>query len=129
MARQDRPAAGRPGARGQLHLRPARPGAPTRAERAAPTATALADPARTTTVITRAFTGRPARGLRNGFIERYEATAPLGYPAVHHLTRGMRAAAAAAGDPDRLHLWAGTGDRSASTGPAGAVVDRLAAAL
>ncbi|WP_230688719.1 nitronate monooxygenase [Micromonospora sp. WMMC415] len=81
------------------------------------------------TVITRAFTGRPARGLRNGFVERYEATAPLGYPAVHHLTRGMRAAAAAAGDPDRLHLWAGTGYRSASTGPAGAVVDLLAAAL
>ncbi|MGN9778929.1 nitronate monooxygenase [Micromonospora sp. H33] len=90
---------------------------------------ALADPARTTTVLTRAFTGRPARGLRNGFIERHEASAPPGYPAVHHLTRGMRAAAAAAGDADRLHLWAGTGYRHATTGPAGAVVDRLTTAL
>lgn len=90
---------------------------------------ALADPARTTTVITRAFTGRPARGLRNMFIDRYEPAAPLGYPELHHLTRGMRAAAAAAGHPDRVHLWAGTGYRHARTGSAAAVVEGLTAAL
>ncbi|MFC5911437.1 NAD(P)H-dependent flavin oxidoreductase [Streptacidiphilus monticola] len=87
---------------------------------------ALADPRYTGTVVTRAFTGRPARGLRNGFIERHQDSAPLGYPAVHHLTRGLRTAAPAAGDADRLHLWAGTGYREARTGPAAAVVDRLA---
>jgi nitronate monooxygenase len=90
---------------------------------------ALADPTFTSTVLTRAFTGRPARGLRNQFIERHEATAPLGYPALHHLTRGLRQAAAAAGDPQRLHLWAGGGYRSADTGPAGAVIDGLARGL
>ncbi|MCW3818248.1 nitronate monooxygenase [Micromonospora sp. DR5-3] len=90
---------------------------------------ALADPARTSTVLTRALTGRPARGLRNTFIDRYEPVAPLGYPELHHLTRGMRAAAAAAGHPDRVHLWAGTGYRHAGTGPAAAVVERLTAAL
>jgi len=90
---------------------------------------ALADPAFTSTVLTRAFTGRPARGLRNRFVERHEATAPLGYPAIHHLTRGLRQAAAAAGDPHRLHLWAGSGYRSAVTGPAGSVIDGLASAL
>lgn len=90
---------------------------------------ALADPARTGTVLTRAFTGRPARGLRNAFIDRYEPHAPLGYPELHHLTRGMRAAAAAAGHPERVHLWAGTGYRHATTGPAAAVVERLTAAL
>lgn len=90
---------------------------------------ALADPARTGTVLTRAFTGRPARGLRNAFIDRYEPVAPLGYPELHHLTRGLRAAAAAAGHPDRVHLWAGTGYRHAATGPAAAVIDRLTAAL
>jgi NAD(P)H-dependent flavin oxidoreductase YrpB (nitropropane dioxygenase family) len=74
------------------------------------------------TVITRAFTGRPARGLRNGFIDRHEATAPLGYPEVHHLTRPLRRAAAASGDPERLHLWAGTGYASATPGPAADVV-------
>jgi nitronate monooxygenase len=90
---------------------------------------ALADPAFTGTVVTRAFTGRPARGLRNGFIERHDATAPVGYPAVHHLTRALRQAAARAGDPHRLHLWAGTGFRNARTGPARAVVETLAAGL
>jgi nitronate monooxygenase len=90
---------------------------------------ALADPAFSETVITRAFTGRPARGLRNRFIERHDAGAPVGYPAVHHLTRALRQAAAAAGDPHRLHLWAGTGYRNARTGPARAVLVGLAGTL
>jgi nitronate monooxygenase len=90
---------------------------------------ALADPGFTDTVITRAFTGRPARALRNRFTERHDATAPAGYPAIHHLTRGLRQAAAAAGDPDGVHLWAGTGYRNATTGPARAVIDRLAELL
>lgn len=77
------------------------------------------------TVITHAFTGRPARGLRNGFIDRHEASAPFGYPELHHLTRPLRQAAAAAGDPERLHLWAGTGFRAAPTGPAAAVLASL----
>jgi nitronate monooxygenase len=87
---------------------------------------ALADPARTSTVLTRAFTGRPARGLPNDFIRAYEAVAPLGYPAIHHLTSPLRRAAAAAGDPERVHLWAGTGFRDATTGPLAATLDRLA---
>jgi NAD(P)H-dependent flavin oxidoreductase YrpB (nitropropane dioxygenase family) len=86
---------------------------------------ALADPAFTETTITHAFTGRPARGLRNGFIDRHEATAPYGYPAIHHLTRPMRQAAAKAGDADRLHLWAGTGFRAAREGSAADVVREL----
>jgi NAD(P)H-dependent flavin oxidoreductase YrpB (nitropropane dioxygenase family) len=87
---------------------------------------ALADPRLDRTVITRAFTGRPARGLLNGFIERHETSAITGYPAVHHLTRALRQAAAKAGDPDRLHLWAGTGYRKAPTGPAADVISWLA---
>lgn len=70
---------------------------------------ALVDPARTETVLTRAFTGRPARGLRNAFIDAHEADAPLGYPAIHYLTSPLRKAAAAAGESDFVHLWAGTG--------------------
>lgn len=90
---------------------------------------ALADPARTETVLTRAFTGRPARGLRNGFVDRHEASAPHGYPAIHYLTRELRTAAAAAGHPDRVHLWAGTGYRAARTGPAADIVSELASGL
>ncbi|MET7419615.1 nitronate monooxygenase [Dactylosporangium sp. NPDC005555] len=81
------------------------------------------------TVVTRAFTGRPARALRNGFVDRHDATAPLGYPQVHHLTAPLRKAAAAAGDLDRVHLWAGTGHRHAATGPAAAVIAALTATL
>jgi nitronate monooxygenase len=90
---------------------------------------ALADPARTRTVLTRAFTGRPARGLRNEFTDRYSQAAPSGYPALHYLTSGMRKATAAAGDPERVHLWAGTGFRQATAEPAGAILTRLAAQL
>jgi NAD(P)H-dependent flavin oxidoreductase YrpB (nitropropane dioxygenase family) len=88
---------------------------------------ALVDPAFPGTVVTRAFTGRPARGLRNALAERDDA--PTGFPAVHHLTRRLRQAAAAAGDAQHLHLWAGTGHRSAVPGPAAAVVEDLARGL
>jgi nitronate monooxygenase len=81
------------------------------------------------TVVTHAFTGRPARGLRNDFIDRHEDHAPYGYPALHHLTSPLRRAAAAAGDPERVHLWAGTGYRHATEEPAGTILSRLAAQL
>jgi nitronate monooxygenase len=90
---------------------------------------ALGDPRFTETIVTRAFTGRPARALRNTFIDRYDVIAPTGYPAIHHLTRTLRVAAAAADDPQNLHLWAGTGYRNATTGPAASVVTDLAADL
>jgi nitronate monooxygenase len=76
---------------------------------------------------TRAFTGRYARALVNGFVRDHE-DAPEGYPAIHHLTAPIRAAAAAAGDADRLNLWAGTGWRSARTGPLAGAMDTLLAA-
>jgi nitronate monooxygenase len=77
------------------------------------------------TVVTRAFTGQPARGLRNRFIDEYSAAAPVGYPAIHHLTAPIRAAAAARGDQSALHLWAGTGFASARPGPVAALVEDL----
>jgi nitronate monooxygenase len=86
---------------------------------------ALAGPARRT-IVTRAFTGRPARGLRNVFTDRYDAVAPAGYPAIHNLTSPLRRAAAAAGDVERLHLWAGTAYRHATAEPAGRIIRRLA---
>lgn len=90
---------------------------------------ALVDPARTATVVTRAYTGRPARGLRTTFTDRFSDAAPVGYPEIHHLTRPLRVAAAAAGDADAVHLWAGTGHRHASTGSAGTVTAGLAGRL
>jgi nitronate monooxygenase len=59
------------------------------------------------TAVTRAFTGRRARGIVNRFM-RDHRNAPSAYPQVHHLTAPLRAAARAAGDADRVNLWAGT---------------------
>jgi NAD(P)H-dependent flavin oxidoreductase YrpB (nitropropane dioxygenase family) len=87
---------------------------------------ALGDPSRTTTVLTRAFSGRPARALRNGFVDRYDAIAPAGYPAIHHLTTPLRRAAAEAGDPENINLWAGTGFADATEEPVGVILRRLA---
>ena len=81
------------------------------------------------TLVTRAFSGRPARALPNLFTARYDAIAPEGYPAIHHLTTPLRRAAAAAGDSDRINLWAGTGHASAQEGSAEKTLSRLAEAL
>lgn len=59
------------------------------------------------TDVTRAFTGRRGRGIVNRFM-RDHAGAPSAYPHIHHLTAPLRTAARAAGDPDRVNLWAGT---------------------
>src|SRR5262245_9767091 len=85
----------------------------------------LLDHARATAVM-RAFTGRPARGLGNAFSGRYDASAPTGYPALHHLTRPIRRAAAAATDPEGVNLWAGTGFRLARPAPAAEILAGLA---
>ncbi|MEV7731765.1 nitronate monooxygenase [Streptomyces sp. NPDC088921] len=92
----------------------------------APHKAALVDPAFDTTVVTRAFTGRPARALRNHFTDRYDSIAPAGYPALHHLTGPLRKAATAAADTHLIHLWAGTGHRQARAEPAGDTFARLA---
>jgi NAD(P)H-dependent flavin oxidoreductase YrpB (nitropropane dioxygenase family) len=73
----------------------------------------------------RAWTGRPARGLRNAFSDAYDVSAPSGYPALHHLTRPLRRAAASAADPERVNLWAGSGYRAARQAPAAEILRGL----
>ncbi len=79
------------------------------------------------TAVTRAFTGRPARGIENRFMREHESDAPLAYPEVHNLTAPLRAAAREGGDADGFHLWAGQAHRLAAEVPAGELVSRLAA--
>jgi NAD(P)H-dependent flavin oxidoreductase YrpB (nitropropane dioxygenase family) len=81
------------------------------------------------TVVTRAFTGRPARALPNTFLTKHTAHAPLGYPAVHHLTSPMRKAAAAAGNAEYVNLWAGTGHRAVAERAAAEILHSLAAEI
>ena len=77
------------------------------------------------TEITRAFTGRPARGMVNRFLIENTEAAPAAYPQVHHLTRPVRAAAAKAGDTETLHLWAGQTYPLAGELPAAELVAQL----
>jgi nitronate monooxygenase len=86
---------------------------------------ALRDPQFTETVVTRAFSGRYARGLRNRFIDEHEAEAPFGYPEVHYLTSPLRAASVRAGDPHAVNVWAGTGFREAKAAPVAEIMRRL----
>ena len=78
------------------------------------------------TALTRAFTGRPARGLVNRFMLDHSADAPAAYPQVHQLTKGLRAAAARAGDAAAMSLWAGQGHPFARDLPAGDLTLTLA---
>ncbi|MBC6458110.1 nitronate monooxygenase [Actinomadura sp. HBU206391] len=89
---------------------------------------ALADPRFSATALTRAFSGRPARGLVNRFLALHSAYAPAAYPHVNDLTSPLRRAAAAKGDADTVALWAGTSFRLASEAPAAEIVARFVAA-
>ncbi|MFL5382877.1 MAG: NAD(P)H-dependent flavin oxidoreductase [Longimicrobiaceae bacterium] len=83
------------------------------------------------TVITRAFSGRPARGIENAFIRRVEPirdAIPL-FPAQNTLTRPMRAEAGRRGEPGYLSLWAGTQAHRARALPAAELVRVLVAEL
>ncbi|MFD8570435.1 nitronate monooxygenase [Streptomyces sp. NPDC057694] len=90
---------------------------------------AMTDPLFTRTELTRAFSGRPARGLVNRFLREHGPYAPAAYPEVHHMTSPIRKAAAKAGDPQAMALWAGQGHRLARELPAGQLVEVLTAEL
>jgi nitronate monooxygenase len=80
------------------------------------------------TIVTRAFSGRPARGIVNAFIEQMSepgAPEPLPFPIQNALTGPMRRAAAQQGDAERLALWAGQGVPLARAIGAAELVARL----
>jgi nitronate monooxygenase len=80
------------------------------------------------TRVTRAFSGRPARGIVNRFMQEVEKDpeAILPFPLQNALTRPLRTAAAKAGRAEFLNLWAGQGTRMARRAPAAQLVARLA---
>jgi nitronate monooxygenase len=75
-----------------------------------------------TTALTRAFSGRRARGIVNDFMREHDADAPSAYPQVNRLTSPLRAAARAAGDPEAINLWAGQAYALAQERPAAELV-------
>ena len=66
------------------------------------------------TVVTKSFSGRPARGIKNRFIEEFEQTGiePLPFPSQNTVTKDIRAAAATVHNPEFMSLWAGQSTRS-----------------
>lgn len=81
------------------------------------------------TRVTRAFSGRPARGIANRFMETLDAGAEdiLAFPLQNTLTRPMRTAAGKQGRAEYLSLWAGQGVRMARSTSAAALMESLAA--
>ena len=82
------------------------------------------------TRLTRAFSGRPARGIVNRFMTEFEesdaAGAILPFPLQNDLTRPLRAAAAKQGRAEFLSLWAGQGVRLSQRRMAAQLVECLA---
>ncbi|WP_439282052.1 NAD(P)H-dependent flavin oxidoreductase [Microbacterium sp. A93] len=76
------------------------------------------------TALTRAYSGRWARGLENRFM-REHADAPAAYPEVNDLTQPLRAAATAIGDAESVSLWAGVGAARTRTAPAEEILEAL----
>ena len=80
------------------------------------------------TRLTRAFSGKAARGIVNRFMREVDRDrgAILPFPLQNTLTRPLRTAAAQAGRAEFLSLWAGQGLGLARREPAAALVARLA---
>lgn len=79
----------------------------------------------TDTVITKAFSGRAARGIRNALSDALAEVVVPDYPVMNKLTRELRRRAAAAGDSSVLSLWAGHGVAQGRALPAGDLVVAL----
>ncbi|MCK5361868.1 MAG: DUF561 domain-containing protein, partial [Gammaproteobacteria bacterium] len=63
------------------------------------------------TTVTEAMSGKPARGIRNRYIDEVEALdeSLLPYPAQYSISRELRKAAAERSDADLIAMWAGQG--------------------
>ncbi|POB00544.1 nitronate monooxygenase [Chromobacterium sinusclupearum] len=95
----------------------------------APWKQALAQAKAGDTCLTRAFSGRYARGLSNRYIEamaRCQEQLPA-YPVMNALTGPMRAAAAQASRSDLMSLWAGEGVAEARELPVAELMAQLQA--
>lgn len=77
------------------------------------------------TVVTRAISGRPARGIRTVFLEEATDAAPAAYPQLQAAIAPVRRAGVAAGDERVLSMWAGVGHAQAQERPAAEVVAAL----
>ena len=91
---------------------------------------AIADAADTATVLTRAMSGRLARGIPNRAMREIETTGIIApFPAQNWLTGQFRAEAGRRGDGDLVSLWAGQAAGLAPSDDAAEVFAELAAGV
>ena len=78
------------------------------------------------TTVTSAVSGKPARGIRNRYINENEALGEplLPYPQQYSLSGKLRKAAAQADNPDFLAMWSGQGVGMIQRGGAGQLIQR-----
>lgn len=79
------------------------------------------------TTVTEKFSGKPARGIANRFVREMNRrdAAQLAFPAQNSVTGKLRVAAAKAGNPDFLAMWAGQGIAMSRALPAAELIARL----
>jgi nitronate monooxygenase len=75
------------------------------------------------TALTRAFSGKPARGIRNRFLSEMDGEEVPEYPVQNAYTRDIRAAAAKEDRIELVSLWAGQAARLGRAMPAAEVVE------
>ncbi|KHE69041.1 nitronate monooxygenase family protein [Halobacillus sp. BBL2006] len=82
----------------------------------------------TDTVVTSVFSGKPARGIRNSFIEEMEKGDGhdlLAYPLQNMLTKEIRREAASQNRPEFMSLWSGQSPRLSSSQSASSIVESI----
>ncbi len=75
------------------------------------------------TALTRAFSGKPARGIRNRFLSEMDGEEVPEYPVQNAYTKDIRAAAAKEDRIELLSLWAGQASRLGRAVPAAEVIE------
>ena len=87
---------------------------------------ALRSPASQRTVVTTAFSGRPARAIANRMTDAFATLPTAPFPQQQQLTRELRAAASKLGRVDLMQLWAGQAAPLMRNLPAAELVATLA---
>ena len=80
----------------------------------------------TATTVTRAFSGRPARGIRNRMTDAFAQVEPAPFPHQQRLTADLRREATKQARTDLMQMWAGQGAPLVRALPAGELVALLA---
>ncbi|MBD21357.1 MAG: hypothetical protein CMM37_09990 [Rhodospirillaceae bacterium] len=88
---------------------------------------ALLNTSHDNTIVTRTFSGRPARGLRNYYIEQMENSGSyaLPFPLQNILTGPLRKAAAKENNTDYMSMWCGQGASLSRGIPAAKLIETL----